>query len=121
MKLHILSDLHIEFAHFELPETDADVIVLAGDVGVGTTGVEWITKQASNKPIIYVPGNHEFYGHGISLIEELKNAAPCNVHVLDNEQVVIDGVRSWVPSCGQTFFSLVRWTSGFQRSAHDRT
>lgn len=40
MKLHILSDLPIEFAHFELPETDADVIVLAGDVGVGMTGVE---------------------------------------------------------------------------------
>jgi predicted phosphodiesterase len=101
MKLHILSDLHIEFADFELPETDADLIVLAGDVGVGMTGVEWITKQESDKRIIYVPGNHEFYGHDISLIEELKNAAPRNVHVLDNEQVIIDGVR---------FLGAVLWT-----------
>ena len=101
MKLHILSDLHIEFAHFELPEADADVIVLAGDVGVGMTGVEWITAQGSNKPFIYVPGNHEFYGHDISLIGELKNVAPRNVHVLNNEQVVIDGV---------CFLGAVLWT-----------
>jgi len=32
MKLHILSDLHTEFAAVELPVTDADVIILAGDI-----------------------------------------------------------------------------------------
>ena len=31
MKLHILSDLHIEFADFVPPETDADAVILAGD------------------------------------------------------------------------------------------
>ena len=35
MKLHILSDLHSEFAGFTPPEIDADVVVLAGDIGVG--------------------------------------------------------------------------------------
>ena len=59
MKLHILSDLHIEFADFELPETDADVIVLAGDIGVGMGGLEWVMKQRASMHFIYVPGNHE--------------------------------------------------------------
>jgi len=35
MKLHILNDLHIEFEDFDPPATDADVVVLAGDIGVG--------------------------------------------------------------------------------------
>jgi hypothetical protein len=37
------------------------------------TGVEWIAKQRPGKPFIYVPGNHEFYSHDISLVEELKD------------------------------------------------
>jgi len=35
MKLHILNDLHNEFEDFEPPATDADVVVLTGDIGVG--------------------------------------------------------------------------------------
>lgn len=34
MKLHVLSDLHLEFGGFPVPETDADVVVLAGDTRV---------------------------------------------------------------------------------------
>ena len=40
MKLHILSDLHTEFDDFDPPETGADVVVLAGDIGVGL--MAWI-------------------------------------------------------------------------------
>lgn len=32
MKLHILSDLHVEFEKFTPPQTEADVVVLAGDI-----------------------------------------------------------------------------------------
>ncbi len=32
MKLHILSDVHVEFGPYDAPETDADVVVLAGDI-----------------------------------------------------------------------------------------
>lgn len=34
MKLHILSDLHLEFALFDPPETNADVVLLAGDISM---------------------------------------------------------------------------------------
>lgn len=93
MKLHILSDLHTEFADFDLPKTDADVIVLAGDIGVGTGGLDWLSRQRRGSPIIYVPGNHEFYHHDLFLIDELRSRAPLDVHVLDNEAVVLGKVR----------------------------
>lgn len=93
MKIHILNDLHIEFADFTLPETDADVVVLAGDIGVGLGGLEWLQAQHIQKPVIYIPGNHEYYHHDISLIEAMyKHAAP-NVHILNDKVVVIEGVR----------------------------
>jgi predicted phosphodiesterase len=40
---------------------NADVIVLAGDVNLGTKGIEWIKEVISDKPVIYVLGNHEYY------------------------------------------------------------
>ncbi len=41
MKLHILSDLHTEFADFVPPETNAEAVILAGDIGVGVEGMRW--------------------------------------------------------------------------------
>ncbi len=93
MKIHVLSDLHIEFGDFTVPETDADVFVFAGDIGVGIDGLKWIESQEINKPIIYVLGNHEFYNHDISIIHEIKEAAPENIHVLNDDAVEIEGIR----------------------------
>lgn len=101
MKLHILNDLHVEFGEFNIPETDADVIIMAGDIGVGMQGLTWIEAQYISKPIIYIPGNHEFYHHDICLIDELKAKAPDNVHVLNDNAVVINGVR---------FLGSILWT-----------
>ena len=61
MKLHIMSDVHLEFSTFEPPATDADVVVLAGDIGIGAKGVYWARSVFPDKQILYVPGNHEFY------------------------------------------------------------
>ena len=93
MKLHILNDLHVEFEDFEPPTTNADVVVLAGDIGVGMEGLHWAAARFPDKPVIYVPGNHEFYHHDIALIDELKADAPASIHMLDDSQIVIDGIR----------------------------
>lgn len=93
MKLHILSDLHTEFADFNSPDTDADIVVLSGDIGVGTAGVEWAARQFSEEPVIYVPGNHEYYRHDIGITDKLKSSAPANIHVLDQDDYEVDGVR----------------------------
>lgn len=62
MKLHILTDLHLEFGPFYPPETDADLVILAGDTDVGTKGITWAKEAFIGKQVVYVPGNHEYYG-----------------------------------------------------------
>jgi len=101
MKLHILNDLHIEFEGFAPPATDADVVILAGDIGVGMEGLRWAEARFTGRPVIYVPGNHEFYHHDSALIDELKVEAPDHIHVLNDDQVIIDGVR---------FLGSILWT-----------
>jgi len=80
-----------------ISDTDADVIVLAGDIDTGVNGVEWAITESMvhSKPIIYVSGNHEFYGHEYATLRaQMKDAAAgTNVHVLENDQVMIAGVR----------------------------
>ena len=95
VRLHVLSDLHLERRPFEAGEIDADVIVLAGDIDRGTRGVEWATQWAGGRPVLYVAGNHEFYGHALpGLIEELRAAAAgSTVRVLENDEVSLNGVR----------------------------
>lgn len=93
MKLHILSDLHTEFWDFDPPETGADVVVLAGDIGVGTAGIEWAARRFSRSPVLYIPGNHEFYGHDIRGADQLSAAAPDNIQVLNDDACEIAGVR----------------------------
>jgi predicted phosphodiesterase len=101
MKLHILNDLHIEFEDFAPPVTDAEVVVLAGDIGVGMGGLRWAQARFPDRPVIYVPGNHEFYHHDTALSDELKAKALGHIHVLADDQVIIDGVR---------FLGSILWT-----------
>ncbi|HEX7026258.1 MAG TPA: metallophosphoesterase, partial [Gammaproteobacteria bacterium] len=95
MKIHILSDLHIEFHPFELPPTDADVVVLAGDINVGAAGVEWAIENIRNKQVVYVLGNHEYYRYAFPDLCKLakERARGTHVHVLENDSVIIHGVR----------------------------
>lgn len=94
MRLAIYSDLHLEFAPFVAEAATADVIVLAGDIGVGDAGVRWASEMFADKPVIYVAGNHEFYR---SVMEttwaDMRAACAPNVHLLENEAVEIGGVR----------------------------
>jgi hypothetical protein len=54
MKLHILTDLHIEFGHFKPPVTDADLVILAGDTDLQTKGITWAKEAFAGKPVICV-------------------------------------------------------------------
>jgi hypothetical protein len=93
MKLHILSDLHLGHCGFERPRNDADVVILAGDVARPREAVAW--ARQFDKPVLYVPGNHEFYGSSLEEVAselEGQSAGTC-VHVLANAEIVIDRVR----------------------------
>ncbi|SFN90486.1 Predicted phosphohydrolase [Formivibrio citricus] len=94
MRIHVLSDLHIEFGLMALPKIEADVIVLAGDIGVGKKGIRRIAHDLPNKPILFVAGNHEYYGSNLQVVNrDLQQMAIPNLHYLDNRAVVIEGVR----------------------------
>lgn len=94
LKLKLYSDLHIEFADCDVQKGEADVVVLAGDVDVGTRGVDWILLQQFDCPVVYVLGNHEYYQHTYpGIVNEIKcRASGHGIHVLENESVVIGGV-----------------------------
>ncbi|MCR4521675.1 metallophosphoesterase [Bosea sp. 47.2.35] len=100
MKIWILSDLHLELQEpIPLPVPhDADVCVLAGDIDRPIdAAIRWAAFHvASEIPVVYVPGNHEFYRdsylgglvRGCAFAEKHPN-----VHMLHDASVVIEGVR----------------------------
>src|SRR5437867_1288646 len=96
MRLHVLSDLHLEFGLADVPDTDADVVVLAGDIHLGWEGRKWIRRRFASKPVVYVLGNHEFYRHALpDLTESLRReTAGTAIHLLENAAVELDGVTS---------------------------
>lgn len=95
MKVQLLSDLHIEFKEYLYPDCDSDVVVLAGDIHTKTNGFKWALESIKNKSVIYVLGNHEFYGKAYpKLIADLKSVAKgTNVHILENDTITLEGVN----------------------------
>ena len=95
MRIRIFSDLHLEFKDWTPPQLTADVVVLAGDIHVGTRGFAWARRHFKNEAIIYVAGNHEYFGSDIPTLQGQMRAAAreFDVHFLDQDLTVIDGVR----------------------------
>jgi len=76
VRLQVVSDLHVEFGTFELPAVEADVVVLAGDVGLGTASVGLARKWSDGRPVLFVAGNQEYYRHALpALTDDLSAAA----------------------------------------------
>ncbi|WP_198244451.1 metallophosphoesterase [methane-oxidizing endosymbiont of Gigantopelta aegis] len=120
MKIYLTSDLHTEHAQedfdpfhdypclqFNTPD-EADVIVLAGDIGNKTCGLEWASHRFKGKKIIYVAGNHEYYDADLNILEDLRSKAKeLGIYFLENEAVIIEDVR---------FLGCTLWTNFNQYS-----
>ena len=99
-RLWVLSDLHNEF--FDVPPAlgdlpDADVCVVAGDVSNkgGQRSLDFLAQQVGRwMPVVFVAGNHEFYrGSVVEGLHLMRNAKLPNVHFLEDDVLVLDGVR----------------------------
>ena len=95
MKILPYSDIHLERSNFYAAEVDADVVILAGDIDAGLGGVEFANEVAEKYGhVIYVAGNHEYYFQDLTEHQKrMRGTAAPNVHVLENDSVVVDGVR----------------------------
>ena len=93
MKLHILSDLHLGVQGMAQPRTDADLVVLAGDISRPEHAAPW--ALAFDKPVLYVIGNHEFYGSSLPEVkaEFHRRFDGTHVHLLDDSAIELGGVR----------------------------
>lgn len=109
MRALVLSDLHLEFDTFDVIhngrriDDGADVVILAGDIASGNHGIGWARARFPDKEIVYVTGNHEFYGGTYEWqLEDLRGEAEAKgVHFLERDRVEIGGV---------TFLGATLWT-----------
>lgn len=93
MRINYFSDIHLEFGALEAPKNDADIIIAAGDIGVYDQGVDWL--KSLKRPVIYVAGNHEFYGNEyhetmLMIQDRCRNS---NVYFLERNRFDFGGVR----------------------------
>ncbi|WP_260693073.1 metallophosphoesterase [Rhizobium laguerreae] len=103
LKAVVFSDLHLKYNgeldyKLDLP-VDADVVIVAGDVTSPVSeSLKWLHKNIAmvGHDVVFVAGNHEHYGHiyDDSMAGGMTERAKYpNVHFLENEEVVIKGVR----------------------------
>lgn len=104
MKFLVLSDLHLEYQAFEpAVPAQAEGVILAGDIANGADGLRWARETFRRLPIVYVPGNHEFYGGEIAeTAREMRAVAEKEgIFLLNNTMAVIGGTR---------FLGAMLWT-----------
>lgn len=114
MKVQVVSDLHLEFDDVVIPNGGADVLVLSGDImtanNIGAKTRDSVSDSklfnryrgffdrvsAEFENVVYVAGNHEFYGSTYEkALETLHNfsASYSNVHFLECDFVDIGDTR----------------------------
>lgn len=106
MRIQILSDLHFEFdpdhgeAFAKAVPVVGDVLVLAGDVislrnvSVARRTLGWFCDRF--KDVVYVPGNHEYYGSHPEDVDTCLTVCDrdiSNLHVLNPEGALIGETR----------------------------
>jgi predicted phosphodiesterase len=112
MKIQIFSDLHLEFYdtmpeldyHDEIPDMEADVVIAAGDLGTGTMGAIWLRDRFPKSEVIYIMGNHEYYGSQLPGVrDDIKRCfqKTPRFHLLENESFHLNGWH---------FFASTLWT-----------
>jgi predicted phosphodiesterase len=107
--LWIMSDLHLDLTRgWDLPSAGArprfDVMIVGGDlVPRMERGVAWLVERVTDRPVLYVAGNHEGYGCDVDrTVEKARQAAAgTNVSILQNDTVRIGDV---------TFAGATLWT-----------
>ena len=104
MKIAIYSDIHLEFGSKIFYNPEAEVIIFAGDIDVKAKAFEKIRQVYKDQKIIYVNGNHEYYGeHFAKIIEKSQlEAKKHDINFLNNQLIEIDDL---------IFYGGTMWTN----------
>lgn len=121
MKLHVINDIHNDVCPYDLNiqyfSEQVDAIVLSGDYSNTIHHLEKviIECQKYKLPLIYIPGNHEFYNYCIQTVKETINAFAKKYSYFKPLQLVdIDGaadIRTYVDHTNKVaFIGDTLWT-----------
>jgi Icc-related predicted phosphoesterase len=80
LRVLVISDLHLEVGcppvRLNIQPDAVDIVLLAGDIDEGRRGLAWAASLARcGVPVVYVAGNHEYWGHSLKLADKLRNQA----------------------------------------------
>ena len=108
MKIQVVSDLHLEFSDINIQNTNgADVLILGGDIMIaekvlrpeselGLRFRDFLKRVSFQFPhVVYIAGNHEFYGgYWSKSLDNLRAACAAhdNVYFLERDTKIIDDV-----------------------------
>jgi len=103
MKIHLISDLHIDFKEYIHKFPECDLVVIAGDLGENPYYLAELCKNNPDSKIIYVPGNHDFYGASFesqmmtfsSIQKDHKNLTVLQNHYIEVNDILIFGSTLW--------------------------
>lgn len=111
-----MSDVHLEFGSFSVPELDTDsqtVLILSGDIHIKdkaeTSG--WMASLSKRFYHVFrVLGNHEHYRSSLDITpikirNQITEQHLSNVSVLDNDSVILESVAGPIKFIGSTMWT----------------
>ena len=110
VSLRILSDLHLEHAPFSISWHGEDLLIIAGDISPCIRQCQqlvdaYLASAPETTWVLVVAGNHDYYGGSVSQgIAEWRGISHERLRYLENDSVVISGVRFW----GATMWTNLR-------------
>ena len=97
MKLCIISDTHTKHNYISIEKYEADVLIHCGDISSNggiqaiENFLEWFGSLEQFKHKIFIAGNHDWLFERANL--RAREVVPNNIIYLEDEGVVIDGVK----------------------------
>lgn len=96
-KILPISDMHSEFITWRWAKygAEADLVIAAGDIGTKATGPSYLRSVFGDREVVYVAGNHEYYGSSIQSMDEMlrEECRKYGIHFLQCDAVEIEGIK----------------------------
>lgn len=118
MKAWIISDIYaapLDWYRHRVAVPNADICLLAGDIsGNIYSSIDYVSAEiGARMPVVAVLGNHDYYGSSIDKGLEVarQQLGGTNVHLLENDTVIVNGIR-FVGATLWTDFEVIHGTPG---------